>query len=199
MNLPNKLSLLRIIMIPFLVFFYLASFIPYGKVVAAVIFILAALTDMLDGKIARKYNLITTIGKFLDSIADKLLVTAGLILVCFDIVPQPYGLIASIVIICRELVVSALRQIAAANNCILAADMWGKVKATVQFVAIPLFMVLAQIRDSAWLSGTAYLVFEIVGYVALGLAVLLTIMSCVHYLVHNRKVFTQEDTKKDEN
>ena len=83
MNLPNKLTLLRIILIPFMMFFYLADFIPYGigKIVAIVIFILASLTDLLDGKIARKYNLVTDLGKFLDPIADKLLTATAFLLI----------------------------------------------------------------------------------------------------------------------
>ena len=116
MNLPNKISTARICLIPFVVFFYLATFIPYSKIIAALIFAIASLTDMIDGKIARSRNLITTLGKFLDSIADKLLVVAGLVLICFDIILQPYGVIIAIIIISRELIISALRQIAAANN-----------------------------------------------------------------------------------
>ena len=160
MNLPNKISTARICLIPFVVFFYLATFIPYSKIIAAVIFAIASLTDMIDGKIARSRNLITTLGKFLDSIADKLLVVAGLVLICFDIILQPYGVIIAIIIISRELIISALRQIAAANNYIMAADMWGKVKATIQFIAVMLFMILAGIRDLG-VAGTIYSILEI--------------------------------------
>ena len=100
MNLPNKLSLLRIILIPFMLFFYLATFVPYGKIIALAIFIIAALTDMLDGKIARKYNLVTNLGKLLDPIADKLLVMSALLLVVVDYtIPHPYGVIIAITII----------------------------------------------------------------------------------------------------
>jgi len=84
MNLPNKLSLLRIFLIPVMLFFYLADFVPYGKVIALAVFIIAAFTDFLDGKIARKHNLVTNLGKLLDPIADKLLVMSGLLLVVID-------------------------------------------------------------------------------------------------------------------
>ena len=84
MNLPNKLSLTRLIIAPIMIFFYLANFIPYGKFIACGLFIIGAITDFLDGKIARKYNLITNLGKFLDPIADKLLVTSALVLVACD-------------------------------------------------------------------------------------------------------------------
>ena len=102
MNLPNKITLIRIILIPFMVFFYLADFIPnfWGKIVALVIFIIAALTDMLDGQIARKKGLVTNFGKFFDSIADKLLTMSALLLVvCDSTVPAPYGVVVAIIII----------------------------------------------------------------------------------------------------
>ena len=90
MNIPNKLSMLRIILIPFMLFFYLADFVPYGKIIAIAIFIVAAFTDMLDGHIARKYNLVTNLGKLLDPIADKLLVMSALLLVVVDYtIPHP--------------------------------------------------------------------------------------------------------------
>ena len=192
MNLPNKISTARICLIPFVVFFYLATFIPYSKIIAAVIFAIASLTDMIDGKIARSRNLITTLGKFLDSIADKLLVVAGLVLICFDIILQPYGVIIAIIIISRELIISALRQIAAANNYIMAADMWGKVKATIQFIAVMLFMILAGIRDLG-VVGTIYSILEITSYVCLGAATILTIISALHYIIKNKNLFKQEN------
>ena len=192
MNLPNKISLARIFLIPFVVFFYLATFIPYSKFIAGFVFIVASLTDMIDGKIARSRNLITTLGKFLDTIADKLLVVAGLLLICFDILLQPYGIIISIIIISRELIVSAFRQLAAANNFIMAADMWGKVKATVQFIAVTAFIILAGLRDYGVAGTTIYTIIEITSYVCIGLATVLTIISAIHYIVKNINLFKQE-------
>ena len=139
MNLPNKITCVRIVLLPVFIFFYLATFIPCNYLIAGIIFAIAAFTDMLDGKIARKYNLVTNLGKFLDPIADKLIVMAALILVASDgTIPSPYGIIIAIIIIGRELIISAFRQIAAANGVVMAADMWGKYKTTFQTIALPL-------------------------------------------------------------
>ena len=114
MNLPNKLTLSRIIMIPFIMLFYLVPMFPYCKVVALVLFLLASFTDMLDGKIARKYNLITNFGKFLDPIADKLLTSTVLFMIVADgTVNMYFGVITLTIVIGREFMVAALRQLAA--------------------------------------------------------------------------------------
>ena len=191
MNLPNKLSLIRIILIPFFIFFYLAEFISFGKLIALAIFVIAALTDMLDGKIARKYNLVTNLGKLLDPIADKLLVTSGLLLVVVDFtIPHPYGVLIAIVIIGRELLISAFRQIAAAQNIVMAADKFGKIKMITQVIALPMLFVLSYLTYNVGITGTALLVCQIVSYVFIGLATLFTVLSGVNYLVKNRKVFS---------
>ena len=189
MNLPNKLTILRIILVPFMMFFYLADFIPYGigKLVALGIFIIASLTDMLDGKIARKHNLITNFGKFLDPIADKVLTSAVLFMIAIDkTIPAPWGVIIVTIIISREFIVAALRLIAASKGTVLAADMWGKVKTVMQMIALPVCMVLAYLLTCglivpAWL----ILTFKILSYSTLGLATILTVMSGVNYVVKN--------------
>jgi len=193
MNLPNKLSLSRIILVPFFAFFYLAAFIPYGKFIALAIFIIASITDAFDGHYARKYNLTTNLGKFLDSIADKILVNTALLLVVADLtIPAPYGIIAAIIIIARDLIVDGLRQAAAAKNVIIAADWWGKVKANFQIFAVGGFMLLAQIYAEGWGTGSGLLLaLEILCYVLLGVSVLLTIISCINYLVKNGTVFKE--------
>lgn len=198
MNLPNKLTLLRIILIPFMMFFYLASFIPFGigKIVAIVIFIVASLTDLLDGKIARKYNLVTDLGKFLDPIADKLLTATAFLLIMADgTLPAPWGVIIVTIIIAREYTVSALRQIAGSKGIVLAADMWGKIKTVVQMIALPTCFLVAYLNCAGFASETAILVVSIVSYVLVGLATLLTVMSGIHYLVKNRECF-KDDSKK---
>lgn len=196
MNLPNKISCIRIALLPVFVFFYLATFIPCNYLIAAIIFCVAALTDLIDGKIARKYNLITDLGKFLDSIADKLVVIAALVLVTVDgTIPAPYGVIIAIIIISREFMVSALRQIAAARGTVLAADMWGKYKATFQFISLPLLMFQAEALASGWFAGTGFMVLQIVNYVLLGIVTALTIISAIHYFVKNRAVLTEEPAK----
>lgn len=196
MNLPNKISCIRIALLPVFVFFYLATFIPCNYLISAIIFTIAALTDFIDGKIARKYNLITDLGKFLDSIADKLVVISALVLVTVDgIIPAPYGVIISIIIISREFMVSALRQIAAAQGTVLAADKWGKYKAAFQFLVLPLLMFQAQVQDSAWFNATGLMVLQIINYVLLGIVTALTIISAIHYFVKNRAALTEKPAK----
>lgn len=190
MNLPNKLSLLRICLIPVFIFLFLADFIPYGKIFACVVFILASITDMLDGKIARKYNLVTNLGKLLDPIADKLLVISGLLLVVVDYtIPAPYGVLIAIVIIGRELLVSAVRQIAAAQNVVIAADKFGKIKMIVQVIALPMLFVLSFLTYNVTISSTALLVCEIITYVFIGVATLFTVLSGINYVVKNKQIF----------
>ena len=189
MNLPNKLSLLRIFLIPVMLFFYLATFVPYGKIIAIVIFILASLTDFLDGKIARKYNLVTNLGKLLDPIADKLLVMSGLLLVVVDgTIPHPYGVIIAIIIIGRELLISAFRQIAASQNVVMAADMFGKIKTFTQDIAIPLLFLVSFLTFDIAINQTALLVLQIVSYAGIGLATLFTILSGANYIIKNKNV-----------
>ena len=139
MNLPNKLTILRVILIPF---FVAALMIQGGanetmRIVAAVIFIVASLTDLLDGKIARKYNLVTNFGKFMDPLADKLLVCSALI--CFIELHQiPAWMV--IIIISREFIISGFRLVASDNGVVIAASYWGKFKTTFQMIAIVLMI-----------------------------------------------------------
>ena len=191
MNLPNKLTVLRIVLIPFMMFFYLAEFIPHGigKIVALAIFIIAALTDLLDGMIARKYNLVTNLGKFLDPIADKILTASVLFMIIADgTIPGPYGAIVVTIIIAREFMVSALRLIAASQGTVLAADIWGKAKTMVQMIALPVCMLIPFVIE---LGAVSWLVLtvKISAFVLLGIATLLTVISGINYLVKNRQCF----------
>lgn len=198
MNLPNKISCVRIALLPVFIFFYMATFIPCNYLIAGIVFAVAAFTDLLDGKIARKYNLVTDLGKFLDPIADKLIVMAALILVSADgTIPKPYGIIVAIIIIGRELIISAFRQIAAAKGIVMAADMWGKYKTTFQTIALPLLMLQAQVVASNWLTGNGLLTFQIVNYVLIGIATVLTIISGCNYIIKNKAVLKQEEKKDD--
>ena len=138
MNLPNKLTMFRVFMIPFFVIFMLANVTgEYDKYIAVAIFIIASLTDMLDGKIARKYNLVTNFGKFMDPLADKLLVCSALICLIGDKL-QAWIVI---VIISRELIISGFRTIAADNGVVIAASWWGKYKTTSQMLMIIIMIV----------------------------------------------------------
>ena len=192
MNLPNKLTVLRMVLIPFMMFFYLASFIPHGigKIVALVIFVVAALTDLLDGKIARKYNLVTNLGKFLDPIADKILTAAALFMLMADgTIPAPWGVIVVTIIIAREFMVSALRLIAASQGTVLAADIWGKAKTMVQMIAIPICLLIPFLTIVASSVSWLILTVKIVGWTSLGVATVLTIVSGANYLIKNAKCF----------
>ena len=203
MNLPNKITLARILLIPFVIFFYVASFIPYGRFVSAGLFMIACYTDFLDGRIARKRGLVTDLGKFFDSIADKVLIMAGMVLVIS--VPlrgavaaaQPIILtsICMIIMLAREFIISALRQIAAAKGKVLAAEKSGKIKAAVQDVTISLYMIYAAfVADTNLLIGasnTANAVINIILLVLLVTSTLLTITSGIGYLVRNKRVFVE--------
>ena len=208
MNLPNKITLCRICLIPLFVFFFLADFVPYGKLIAAFLFAVACFTDFLDGNIARKRGLVTNMGKFLDPIADKVLVMAGLIVAIACPItanggvnpaqpilgPSWVGIVAVVIILARDFVVSAFRQIAATKKLVLAADMYGKVKAVFQFITLIYYFVYAFIVEEFYyaIAGTANTVLGIVGYVFLAITVILTIISGVKYIVGNKQVFKDE-------
>ncbi len=175
MNLPNKLTVLRVIMIPFFVLFMLVPvFGENSKWVAVGIFIVASLTDLLDGKIARKYNLVTDFGKFMDPLADKLLVCSAMICLV-GLQKLPSWIV--VVIIAREFIISGFRLIAVENGRVIAASYWGKFKTTFQMI-----MVILMIVDIPALS----LITNIIMYVAL----VLTIISLVDYIVKNKDVMS---------
>ena len=191
MNLPNKLTILRIILIPVFVAVYFINAIPYNYLIAAVVFVVAAFTDFLDGYIARKYNLVTNLGKFLDPIADKVLVAAALIVML--VVPDggaailpAYSSIFVAVILARELIISGFRMVAAAKGTVLAADKAGKIKTFTQDIAITVLLVGAEFQAGV------YTAMNIVGLIILGLATLLTIISGTEAIVKNRSVLKDE-------
>ncbi len=177
MNLPNKLTMFRVILIPFFVVFLLVDITTIDKWIALAIFIVASLTDLLDGKIARKYNLVTNFGKFMDPLADKLLVFSALICLV-ELSKIPAWIV--IVIIAREFIISGFRLIASDNGVVIAASYWGKFKTTFQIV-----MICLMIADLAALS----LLTNIVMWAAL----ILTVVSLVDYLMKNKDVM--KDTK----
>ena len=181
MNLPNKLTVLRLIMIPVFVAVYFITAIPYNYVISAVVFALAAFTDFLDGHIARKYNLVTDLGKFLDPIADKVLVcTAVIVMLVNPIIFPWYASIGVAIIIARELIVSGFRMVAASKNKVIAADWSGKVKTFVQDIAIVVLLVSAQFINAS--------IIHIIGTVAFWVAVLLTVISGTECIVKNISV-----------
>jgi CDP-diacylglycerol--glycerol-3-phosphate 3-phosphatidyltransferase len=207
MNLPNKLSVLRIILVPFVLLFMLPinifSFEPtgwntfvetYGSIIAGIIFIIASLTDLADGKIARKYNLITNLGKFLDSLADKMLVIS--VLIAF----VDMGRISSvfvILIVIREFMVTGVRLVASEKGVVMAAAMIGKIKTVTQMTAIiyllfePLLrfifgQLLTSVSEVKITSGVVF-----VGDIFFFVAVVMTVISGLDYLLKNLNYFKE--------
>ncbi len=176
MNLPNKLTMFRVILIPFFIVFLLVPGIPEGKWIALAIFIVASLTDLLDGKIARKYNLVTNFGKFMDPLADKLLVCSALICL-IELQRIPSWMV--VVIIAREFTISGFRLVAADNGVVIAASYFGKFKTTFQMIAVCLL--IADIEA-----------LQMVTMVIVWIAVILTVVSLVDYLVKNKAVMKEK-------
>ncbi len=177
MNLPNKLTILRVILIPF----FVAALLWDGgqnqtlRYVSAAIFIVASLTDMLDGKIARKYNLVTNFGKFMDPLADKLLVCSALICL-IELGQLPSWMV--IMIISREFIISGFRLVASDNGVVIAASYWGKFKTTFQMIAVVLLIL--QIPP-----------LHIVTQICVWIALILTVVSLIDYIMKNHKVLTE--------
>lgn len=180
MNLPNKLTVVRVLMIPFFVWFMLLSLggeMAASKWIALAIFCIASLTDLLDGKIARKYNLVTNFGKFMDPLADKLLVGAAMICLV-EMGRLPAWIV--IVIISREFIISGFRLIASDNGIVIAASYWGKFKTVFQMAMI--IVLIAAFEGS---------VFAVVEQILIWVSLILTIVSLVDYIRKNKEVLTQ--------
>ena len=175
MNLPNKLTIGRIIAVPFFVALYMLGF----YIAALVIFILASLTDMLDGKIARKRNLVTNFGKIMDPLADKILVYSALALMTGDGTVPAWMLI---VILAREFAISGMRTVAASEGIVIAAGMSGKIKTVLQMIAVPV-LILALALPQVPAVFTA-------GQVFIWASLVMTVYSGAEYIIKNRKVFS---------
>lgn len=188
MNLANKLTFLRIIMIPVMAVLYFFS-LEYA---AAAVFVLAVLTDMLDGRIARSRNMVTDFGKFLDPIADKLLnVTALIMLLWASRSDDPWTVVltvCTVIIVAREFTVTGFRIIAATNRVVIAADKWGKIKTVTQDVAIVLLL----------MGNWPFVLIGIpVDYIVLIASTVLTVVSGANYIVKNTAVFKSGDAFKE--
>lgn len=178
MNLPNKITIFRVFMIPLFVVFMMVEQISYGRYIAAGIFILAAITDFLDGYIARKNNLITNFGKFMDPLADKLLVSSALIcLVEVDLIPSWIV----IIIIARDFIINGFRLIALDNGVVIAASWWGKVKTNVQIVMS--VMLIINLNNA---------VMNVLEQVAIYLSLFFTVISLVDYIYKNIHVLHEK-------
>ncbi len=179
MNLPNKITVFRVCLIPFFVVFMLLpdSVLTNGNYIALGIFIVAALTDAVDGYIARKHHMVTDFGKFMDPLADKLLVSAAL-LIFIEQGSVPAWVV--IIIISREFIISGFRLVAANRNIVIAASMWAKVKTTMQMIMCLLFIVNFDL-----------MVFNVAEQIAMYLSLLLTVVSLVDYLYKNRSILAE--------
>ena len=170
---------MRVILIPFFVFFLLSPYFPeYGNYIAVAIFIVASLTDMLDGKIARKYNLVTNFGKFMDPLADKLLVCSAMI--CLIELDRLAAWIV-IVIIAREFIISGFRLVASDNGVVIAASYWGKFKTTFQMLMVIVLILDIQMPF-----------FQILGTVLTYVALILTVVSLIDYIAKNKDVLKDQ-------
>ncbi len=190
MNLANKLTILRIILVPFFLIFITIRDLPYGKLIAIAIFVIASITDKLDGYIARVRNQVTRFGKFMDPLADKLLVTAALIsLVEYHIIPSW----AAMIIIAREFAVTGLRTVAAAEGIVIAASPWGKAKTVTQIVAIILALINLNYNHVSLGIIKKFITYphkflNITTDVAMAAAIAITIISGLDYFLKNKEV-----------
>ncbi len=177
MNIANKLTVFRVILVPFFVIFMLTDFTAYNRWIAFSIFVVATIPDKLDGTIAHKFNMVTNFGKFMDPIADKLLVCSALI--CLS-VSEEIPAWVTILIIGREFAISGIRLVASDNNVAIAATWWGKSKTIAQMAMI--IIILANIPA-----------LHILGQIVMYVSVILTVVSLVDYVVKNRKVLIFDD------
>ncbi|MEE0715676.1 MAG: CDP-diacylglycerol--glycerol-3-phosphate 3-phosphatidyltransferase [Eubacterium sp.] len=175
MNLANKLTTFRVLCIPIFVVFMLIESIPYNYYLAAIVFIIASITDLFDGKIARKYHLVTNFGKFMDPLADKMLVSAALICLTPKMIPSW----VVIIIISRELFISGFRMLAADQGIVLAAGWWGKFKTAFSMVMIIVLIVNTPLNNS---------VLYIIGQILIWISLALTIISMIEYVSKNFNV-----------
>lgn len=177
MNLPNKITIFRIIMIPLFVVFMLVQRIPGNEFFALAVYAIACISDALDGHLARKLNLITDLGKFMDPIADKLLVCSALI--CFverSLMPAWIVLI----IIARDFIINGFRLVAASKGIVIAASVWGKTKTVVQMITC-FFLIL----------NLDFILFQVTEQVLIYASLILTVISLVDYIYRNRSVLSE--------
>ncbi|HAV89771.1 CDP-diacylglycerol--glycerol-3-phosphate 3-phosphatidyltransferase [uncultured Eubacterium sp.] len=178
MNLPNKITMFRVVLIPFFILFMLCPVLGGAdKYIAAAIFITASITDFIDGQLARRMNLVTNFGKFMDPLADKLLVCSALICLCGKKIP----VVVVIIIISREFIISGFRLIASDKGVVIAAGWWGKVKTAVSMVMI--IVVIIDLQNKP---------YQMLENVLIYASLILTVISLVDYLVKNKEVLKDE-------
>ncbi|MBP3576610.1 MAG: CDP-diacylglycerol--glycerol-3-phosphate 3-phosphatidyltransferase [Lachnospiraceae bacterium] len=174
MNLPNKITIFRMCMIPFFLVFFLVDTIPFHNWIALAIFIVACVSDAVDGHLARKHNLVTNFGKFMDPLADKLLVCTALL--CF-VEKGTLNLIVAVVIVAREFIISGFRTVAAEGGLVLAASYWGKSKTIAQMIMCCLLIVHLD-----------FFIFPVLETIFIWVSFALTVISMLDYLIKNKSV-----------
>lgn len=201
-NVPNILSLIRIISVPIFLFFVFASFCPGHLYIAFGLFVVGAITDFLDGYIARKYNFVSNIGKFIDPIADKILLLAGLLSILY--IQFMYGwifpnwfiyttILSIFIILARDYMVDAIRQISSIKGRVIAADKFGKLKTLVQDISVPMLLLyFALIINSGFAVSGFIMIFGYISYVLFGIGTILCILSGINYLLKNKDFFLEE-------
>ena len=182
MNLPNKLTVLRMIMVPIFVVFMLIPSLGGGanKYIALALFCVASFTDYLDGHLARKHNLVTNFGKFMDPLADKLLVCSALICLCSKTMDERLDAWIVLVIIAREFIISGFRLVASDNGIVIAASYWGKFK-TVSHMTMIIMLIL----------NIEHPIYQIATQVVVWIGLVLTVISLVDYVWKNKEVLTK--------
>lgn len=176
MNLPNKLTVARFIAVPFFIILFMMDY----NLLAFIIFVLASLTDMLDGKIARKYNLVTNFGKIMDPLADKILVYSAFCVM----IPQYVPGWMLIIILAREFTVSGMRTVAASEGIVIAAGMSGKIKTVLQMFAVCFLLLVPVLPEMT--------IIAHVGNVLLWASLVMTVYSGAEYVIQNKSVFSQK-------
>lgn len=192
MNLPTKLTFLRMILIPVFVTLFFVNF-PFHCVAATGVFVIASFTDFLDGYLARKYDQVTNLGKFLDPIADKMLVACAL----FAIVLKTgefriWTTVCAMIILCRELMISGFRIVASSKNVVLAADKLGKIKTVLQMCALICLLPITDLISAAEKASSSWQTFIditfYIGFALLALSTIMAIVSGINYIVKNKQV-----------
>lgn len=194
MTIPTKITMVRLVMIPFVILCYcLQSLNEYLFILTSALFLIASMTDYLDGHIARKYNMVSDLGKLLDPIADKVLVAAGLFIVIDGgYIPVNYfALICTTIIIAREFMIGVIRQMAALKKVVLAADKLGKIKTATTMFALTFLLLSAN-------DNIVFEVFRYAGTVLFALATLFTLISGLNYLIKNFDLILSDDIKKNQ-
>lgn len=192
MNLPTKLTFLRMILIPVFVTLFFVNF-PFHCVAATGVFVIASFTDFLDGYLARKYDQVTNLGKFLDPIADKMLVACALFAIVLKTGEfQIWTTVCAMIILCRELMISGFRIVASSKNVVLAADKLGKIKTVLQMCALICLLPITDLISAAQKASSSWQTFIdiifYIGFALLALSTIMAIVSGINYIVKNKQV-----------